>query len=126
MFSRKCFSRGTEPISTYIPVKPTASKWSLVSVNNSIISVTKWSGELDLQTCGKISYESNRKWPKSEKFQFFFHFLPVNLLIAFCFCSNLVQWTSPWVEHILQVSSSYIQGFLSNHVFQNLKSEIFL
>ena len=57
---------------------------------------------------------------------FFFHFLPVNLPIAFCFCSNLVQWTSPWVEHILQVSSSYIQGFLSNHVFQNLKSEIFL
>ena len=60
------------------------------------------------------------------KIPIFFHFLPVNLPIAFCFCSNLVQWTSPWVEHILQVSSSYIQGFLSNHVFQNLKSEIFL
>ena len=53
MFSRKCFSRGTEPISTYIPIKPTASKWSLVSVNNSIISVGQPSDELDLQTCGK-------------------------------------------------------------------------
>ena len=52
-FSRKCFSHGTEPISTYIPVKPTASKWSLVSVNNSIIFAGQPSDELDLQTWGK-------------------------------------------------------------------------
>ena len=52
-FSRKCFSRGTERIWTYIPVTPAASKWSLVSANNSIIYVGQPSDELDLQTYGK-------------------------------------------------------------------------
>ena len=77
--------------------------------------------ELDLQTCSKISYKSNRKWLKSIKFKFFCHFWPVNHLIAFCFCSNLIQWISPWVEHILQVSSSYIKGFLTNRVFSKFE-----
>ena len=120
-FSRDRISRWTEPILTYIQVKTTASKWSLVSANNSIISVGQPGDELDLQTCDKISYESNRKWLKSIKFNFFCHFWPVNHLIAFCFCSNLIQWISPWVEHILQVSSSYIKRFLTNRVFSKFE-----
>ena len=66
-FSRDRISRWTEPILTYIQVKTTASKWSLVSANNSIISVTQPIDELDHQTCGKISYESHRKWKKIKK-----------------------------------------------------------
>ena len=49
--------------------------------------------------------EKKQKIAKINIIPFFCHFWPVNHLIAFCFCSNLVQWISPWVEHILQVSS---------------------
>ena len=49
-----------------------------------------------------------KKMAKIWKIHIFCPFLPVNHPIAFCFGSNLVQWTSPWVEHILKASSSYI------------------
>ena len=68
-------------------------------------------------------YSDLSKTPKLfQKIHIFCHFLPVNRPIAFCFGSNMVWYISPWVEQVLKVSSSYIQGIPRNRVFS--KSEM--